>query len=77
MIAIREESVVVKLKRSWMGYPPSTVMRLPKMQANSMFQRDTAEILEKEQPDEIRKKLQRRDQVHDKMVKSGLNKKLN
>jgi len=75
----RQDSVVVKLKAPWMGYPASTVMRLPTRQAQSMFQRDSAEILDAEQPVEIKKKLQRRDQVKDKMVKSSQvhNKSLN
>ena len=73
----RQESVCVKLKAPWMGHPSSTVIRLPKLQAQSMFQRDTAEILDAEQPVEIKKKLQRRDQVKDKMIKSSLNKSMN
>jgi hypothetical protein len=75
----RQDSVVVKLKAPWMGYPASTVMRLPTRQAQSMFRRDSAEILDAEQPVEIKKKLQRRDQVKDKMVKSSQvhNKSLN
>lgn len=72
-----EQSVVVRLKNEWMGHPPSTIIRLPKRQANSLFQRDTAEILEAQKPEELKKKLQRRDQVHDKMVKTSNNKKLN
>lgn len=77
MIAIREDSVCVKLKQPWMGNPSNMVLRLPKRQAGLMFQRDAAEILKAEQPEEIKKKLQRRDQVHDKMVKTSLNKKMN
>jgi hypothetical protein len=75
----RQDSVVVKLKAPWMGYPVSTVMRLPTRQAQSMFRRDSAEILDVEQPVEIKKKLQRRDQVKDKMVKGKgiLNKGMN
>ena len=71
------ESIVVRLKAPWMGYPVATVMRLPAKQAQSMFRRDSAEILDAEQPVEIKKKLQRRDQVKDKMVKSSLNKSMN
>jgi hypothetical protein len=79
MIATRQDSVCVKLKQPWMGNPSNTVMRLPKRQASSMFQRDAAELLEAEQPEEIKKKLQRRDQVKDKMIKSSQvhNKSLN
>lgn len=75
----RTDSVVVKLKAPWMGYPATTIMRLPTRQAQSMFQRDTAEILDAEKPAEVKKKLQRRDQVNDKMVKSSQvhNKSLN
>lgn len=75
----RTDSVVVKLKTPWMGYPAATIMRLPTRQAQTMFQRDAAEILEADKPAEVKKKLQRRDQVKDKMVKSSQvhNKSLN
>ncbi len=75
----RTDSVVVKLKHEWMGNPPETVMRLPKRQADSLFQRDTVEILDAQKTEEVKKKLQRRDQVRDKMVKSSQvrNKSLN
>lgn len=75
----RTDSVVVKLKAPWMGNPAETILRLPTRQAQTMFQRDSAEILEAEKPAEVKKKLQRRDQVKDKMVKSSQvhNKSLN
>lgn len=75
----RQDSVVVKLKTPWMGYPAATIMRLPTRQAQSMFQRDAAEMLDAEKPEEVKKKLQRRDKVQDKMVKSSQvhNKSLN
>lgn len=76
---VRQDSVVVKLKHDWMGYPAATIMRLPTRQAQSMYQRDAAEIIDADKPAEIKKKLQRRDKVQDKMVKSKavLNKSLN
>jgi hypothetical protein len=64
----RESAVCIRLKEEWMGNPPRKIIMMNKRMADSLFRRDVAEICEKQKPEAIKRKLQRRDQ--DKMIRS-------
>lgn len=69
---MREQTVCVKLKMPWMGYPKDAIVKLGDRMAQTLFRRDAGEIYHSEKPAEVKKKLQRRE--HDKMVRSSQNK---
>jgi hypothetical protein len=69
---MKEQAICVKLKKEWMGNPAGTVLSLNKKMADSLFQRDTGEIVKPESAEKIKTKLQRREK--DKMIKSTINK---
>ena len=58
----------VRLKQEWMGHHAGAIVKVSKSCANILFQRDTAEKMEPESIEEIRKKLQ--DMVAENLLKS-------
>ena len=61
----------VRLKQEWMGHHAGAIVKVSESCANILFQRDTAEKMEPESIEKIRKKLQ--DMVAENLLKAPPN----
>jgi len=59
----------VRLKQEWMGHHAGAIVKVSEGCANILFQRDTAEKMEPESIEKMRKKL--RDMVAENLLKSS------